>query len=65
MSVAEKSGAVSVCVTLAITPATAATSQDISVTLATSDGTGKGMVEEDTKKLLFLFQHLLAQIIYL
>ncbi len=40
LSVAEEEGTVSVCATLAITPATATTSQPITVALATSDGTG-------------------------
>ena len=64
LGVAEESGAVSVCATLAITPAIATTSRDISVTLATIDGTGESVVEEHAQIILvFLFQLLLAQTI--
>lgn len=45
LSVSEESGAVLVCATLAITPAAATTSRDVSVTLATSDGSGEVMKE--------------------
>ena len=40
LSIAEVDGPVSVCVTLAITPPTATTSRNLTLNLATSDGTG-------------------------
>ena len=40
VNVFELAGTVSVCAALAITPATATTPRDITVSLATSDGTG-------------------------
>ncbi len=45
LSVAEEEGTVSICATLAITPATATTSRNITVSLATSDRTGKQLAK--------------------
>ena len=54
LSVAELEGAVSVCVTLAITPPTATTSRDLTLNLTTSDGTGKSLYQLTFKLCVFL-----------